>query len=92
MVYEVLSKLLKGGYIGEYLGGCQNYGPFLVTLNTRCSIVIGTQKGTIILSTTHIVDYYRVFMGDTRILDYGSYGRFPKLEVPKLGELGGIPP
>ena len=30
------------------MGGCQNYGPFLGTLNIRCRIRIGTQKGTII--------------------------------------------
>ena len=36
------------------LGGCQNYGPFLGTLNIRCRIIIGTQKGTIILTTTHL--------------------------------------
>ena len=36
-----------------YKGGCQNYGPFLGTLNNRCRIIIGTQKGTIILTTTH---------------------------------------
>ena len=37
-----------------YMGGCQNYGPFLGTLNIRCRIIIGTQKGTTILTTTHI--------------------------------------
>ena len=36
------------------MGGCQNYGPFLGTLNMRCRIIIGTPKGTIILTTTHI--------------------------------------
>ena len=36
------------------MGGCQNYGPFLGTLNIRCRIIIGTQKGTIILTTTHM--------------------------------------
>ena len=36
------------------MGGCQNYGPFLGTLNIRGRILIGTQKGTIILTTTHI--------------------------------------
>ena len=25
-------------------GGCQNYGPFLGTLNIRCRIIIGIQK------------------------------------------------
>ena len=26
------------------VGGCQNYGPFLGTLNIRCRILTGTQK------------------------------------------------
>ena len=34
------------------MGGCQNYGSFLGTLNIRCRIIIGTQRGTIILTTT----------------------------------------
>ena len=37
------------------MGSCQNYGTFLGTLNNRCRITIGTQKGTIILTTTHMV-------------------------------------
>ena len=36
------------------MGGCQDYGPFLGTLNIRCRIKIGTQKGTIILTIPHI--------------------------------------
>ena len=36
------------------MGSCQNYGPFLGTLNNRCRTIIGTQKGAIILTTTHI--------------------------------------
>ena len=36
------------------MGGCQNYGPFLGTLNIRCRNIIGTPKGTIILTTTNI--------------------------------------
>ena len=36
------------------MGGCQNYGPFLGTLNIRCRIILRTQKGTLILLTTHI--------------------------------------
>ena len=38
-----------------HMGGCQNYGPLLGTLNTRCHIIIGIQKRTIILTTTHMV-------------------------------------
>ena len=37
------------------MGGCQNYGPFLGTLNIRCRIIIGTQKGTIISTTTQMM-------------------------------------
>ena len=34
--------------------GCQNYGPFFGTLNIWCRIIIRTQKGTIILTTTRM--------------------------------------
>ena len=27
------------------MGGCQNYGPLLGPLNTRCRMILGTQKG-----------------------------------------------
>ena len=37
------------------MGGCQNYGPFLGTLNIRFRTIIGIQKGTMILTTTHMV-------------------------------------
>ena len=30
--------------VQDYLGGCQNYGPFSGTLNIRCRIKIGTSK------------------------------------------------
>ena len=29
--------------------------PFLGTLNSRCRLILGTPKGTIILTTTHII-------------------------------------
>ena len=38
----------------EYMDDCQNYGPFWGTLNIRCRIMIGIQKGTIILITTNM--------------------------------------
>ena len=71
------------------MGGCQNYGHSLGTLNISCRIIIGTQKGTIILTTTHI---YRGFsgsiieliQGDTRSLDYsGSFPLYPWGCVPQ---------
>ena len=45
-------------YLRVHVGSCQNYGPFLGTLNKRCRIIIGTQKGTIILTTTHVLIEY----------------------------------
>ena len=49
-----------------HLGGCQNYGPFLGTLNIRCRIKIGIQKGTMILTTTHFWAFLIGFLGDLR--------------------------
>ena len=40
--------------LSVYMGGCQNCGPFSGTLNIRCRSITGIQKGTIILTTTHI--------------------------------------
>ena len=37
-----------------YVGGCQNSGPFLGPLNIRCRIMLSTQTGTTILTTTHV--------------------------------------
>ena len=39
------------------MGGGQNYGPLLGPLSTRCRIMVRTQKGTIILTATHIPSY-----------------------------------
>ena len=36
------------------MGGYQNYGPFLGTPNIRCRIIIGSPKGTIILTTAYM--------------------------------------
>ena len=36
------------------MGGWQNYGPFLGTLNIGWRTIIGIQKGTIMLTTTHM--------------------------------------
>ena len=43
------------------MGSCQNRGPSLGTLNNRCRIILGTQEGTIILTTTHIYIYIYVW-------------------------------
>ena len=36
------------------MGSCPNYGPFLGTLNIRCRTIIRTQRGTRLLTTTHM--------------------------------------
>ena len=41
------------GCVHIHMDDCQNYGPFLGTLNFRRRMKIGIQKGTIILTTTH---------------------------------------
>ena len=45
---------VHGSMLFYYMGSCQNYGPFWGTLNNRCRIILGTQTGTLILTTTHI--------------------------------------
>ena len=42
------------------MGGCQNFGAYLGTLNIRCHIKIEIQTGAIILTTTRII-----FLGHT---------------------------
>ena len=37
-----------------HMGGCQNYGPFLGPYYNTAPNIYGTQKGTIILTTTHM--------------------------------------
>ena len=55
--HPLLEDCFKRVYgLGLHMGGCQDYGPFLGTLNIRGRIIIGNQKGTIILTTTHIRD------------------------------------
>ena len=36
------------------MGRCQDQGPFWGTLNNKCRIILGTPKGTIILTTTQM--------------------------------------
>ena len=58
------------------MGGCQNYGPFLGTPNIRGRIIVGIQKGTIILTTNHIV--------------FGAYIGAPYLGLPYLEALNSL--
>ena len=37
-----------------YMGGCQNYNPFLDPYHNKAPNISGTQEGTIILTTTHM--------------------------------------
>ena len=50
----------SGNLSATHVDGCQNYGPFLGTLNIRCRTIIGTQKGHIILTTTHVLKTWLV--------------------------------
>ena len=40
-----LTYRLQGLCTGLHMGSCQNYGPFLGTLNNRCRTILRTQKG-----------------------------------------------
>ena len=53
MEKKMETTIVYWGYIG-YMGSCQNYGPFLGTLNIRCRTIMGTPKETIILTTTQV--------------------------------------
>ena len=64
------------------MGGCQNYGPFLGTPNIRCRIIIGTQRGTISLTTTQI-SLVSVFWVLSRSVTVSWGGTFP-LQVVRL--------
>ena len=57
----------------RHMGGCQNYGSFLGTLNIRCRTILGTHKGTTILTTTHIGTW-----------DPLSIHRTPHVQCPQL--------
>ena len=66
----------------SYVGGCQNYGPFLGTLNIRCRIILGIQKGTIILTTTYVKSSYQDLKAVTLDDADGVIVRILTSEVP----------
>ena len=70
------------------MGGCQNYGPLLVILNIRCRIIIGIQKGTTILTTTHTAHrgYKNLYKELVALTRYGSCAQ--GLEYCYLGGRG----
>ena len=45
------------------MGGCQNYGPFLDPYYNTAPNIWGTQKRTIILTTTHMAAGFRFGQG-----------------------------
>ncbi len=73
VLFSVVMHMLFSVCTYTYMGGCQNYGPFLGTLNIRCRIMIGIQEGTTILTTAHIcmcVDRGRKYEYMTLICPY----------------------
>ena len=81
------------------MGGCQNYDAFLGTLNILCRIIIGTQKGTIILTIPHMGYSLnstkglkrefteRASKGDTGSLDYSSCNSITSILVLRISIL-----
>ena len=69
----------------DHMGGCQNYGPFLGTLNIWCGIIIGIQKGTIILTTTRMLRNHQLLgVPQSQLLCLKDF-RFVPLMVVILG-------
>ena len=64
-------------YNGVILGGSQNCGPGLGALNIRRRIIIGIQKGTIILTTTHFVWAISMAAGCPLRTQQGDHRRNP---------------
>ena len=60
------------------MGSCQNYGPFLGTLNNRCRSIIGTQKGTIISTTTHMISAIGIRSYNRVVVKLRPYPEPPK--------------
>ena len=59
-----------------YMGGCQNYGPFLDPSNNTAPNIYGTQKGIIILASTQITTRNRVVPVCLYILSFpGNQGK-----------------
>ena len=57
-VFDTFEKDLQASSRSErllsHLGGCRTYGPLLGPRNIRCRTILRTQKGTIILTPTHM--------------------------------------
>ena len=54
------------------MGGCQNYGPFLGTLNIRGRIIMGTPQRIIILTTTQMKHDIRLMNPESVVSDLRS--------------------
>ena len=52
---RILAFQIKEDSVDSPWGGCQNYGPFLDPYYNTAPTIWGTQKGTIILTTTYVV-------------------------------------
>ena len=54
IMYQESHHILPRAFPYVHMSGCQNVGPFLGTLKIWRCIILGIQKGTILLTTTHI--------------------------------------
>ena len=59
------------------MGNCQNEAPFFGTLNSRCRIILGTPKGTIILTNTHMDPTKLGFPGQGFLIRFLHYAILP---------------
>ena len=85
----IMEKKMEISLFGIYIYICiYPIGPFLGTLNIRCRIIIGTQNGTIILTTTLMVlsRPYRLhghtLVSETHLRAKTSQNRVPEFQGP----------
>ena len=73
-----------------HVGGCQKYGPLLGPRNTRCRLILRTQKGTIILTATPVCKDADTYLDKLYILmlAYAIAGAAPLAGVSDPTKLG----
>ena len=66
----------------KHVDGCQNYGPFLGPLNTRCRIILRTHTGTIILPTTRVGSENPPKLETVQMSETALLGLTQRVQVP----------
>ena len=84
--------MVSSPFVYVYMGRCQNYGPFLGTLNIRCRLIIGAQIGTIVLTITHVYIYIHIAQKGQCIYVYAYAFKYAKEIEGRLSNWAAKPP